>query len=80
MLRHAALDRAERGFAYAQDAPLDMRMDPTTGPTAADVLADFSEGELRRIFERYGDEKLAGRYARAIIAERATAPRGRRRR
>ena len=68
------LDRAERGFAYAQDAPLDMRMDPTTGPTAADVLADFSEGELRRIFERYGDEKLAGRYARAIIAERATAP------
>ena len=68
------LDRAERGFAYAQDAPLDMRMDPTTGPTAADMLAAFSEGELRRIFERYGDEKLAGRYARAIIAERATAP------
>lgn len=68
------LDEADRGFAYAQDAPLDMRMDPTTGPTAADVLAAFSEGELRRIFERYGDEKLAGRYARAIIAERAIAP------
>ena len=68
------LDRAERGFAYAKDAPLDMRMDPTTGPTAADVIATFSEGELRRIFERYGDEKLGGRYARAIIAERETEP------
>lgn len=68
------LDRAERGFAYAQDAPLDMRMDPTTGATAADVLATSSEGELRRIFERYGDEKLGGRYARAILAERAHSP------
>lgn len=68
------LDRAERGFAYAQDAPLDMRMDPTSGPTAADVIATFSEGELRRIFERYGDEKLGGRYARAIIAERTSSP------
>ena len=68
------LDRAERGFAYAQDAPLDMRMDPTTGATAADVIATYSEGELRRIFERYGDEKLSGRYARAIIAARANAP------
>ncbi|KAA9110932.1 16S rRNA (cytosine(1402)-N(4))-methyltransferase RsmH [Microbacterium rhizomatis] len=68
------LDVADRGFAYAQDAPLDMRMDQTSGTTAADVLATYSEGELRRIFERYGEEKLAGRYARAIIAARADAP------
>jgi len=68
------LDVADRGFAYAQDAPLDMRMDQTTGMTAADVLATHGEGDLRRIFERYGEEKLAGRYARAIIAARATQP------
>ncbi|MER7797680.1 16S rRNA (cytosine(1402)-N(4))-methyltransferase RsmH [Microbacterium sp. NPDC096154] len=66
------LDEAERGFAYAQDAPLDMRMDPTQGMTAADVVATYGEGDLRRIFERYGEEKLAGRYARAIIAARQT--------
>ncbi|WES65663.1 16S rRNA (cytosine(1402)-N(4))-methyltransferase RsmH [Microbacter sp. GSS18] len=68
------LDVADRGFAYAQDAPLDMRMDQSEGPTAADVLATYGEGDLRRIFERYGEEKLAGRYARAIIAARAEAP------
>jgi 16S rRNA (cytosine1402-N4)-methyltransferase len=68
------LDEADRGFAYAKDAPLDMRMDQTAGRTAADVLAVASEGELRRIFERYGEEKLAGRYARAIIAARSEAP------
>ena len=68
------LDVADRGFAYSQDAPLDMRMDQTTGTTAADILATYGEGELRRIFERYGEEKLAGRYARAIIAARAEAP------
>lgn len=68
------LDVAERGFAYAQDAPLDMRMDQSAGITAADILATYGEGDLRRIFERYGEEKLAGRYARAIIAARAEAP------
>lgn len=68
------LDEASRGFAYAQDAPLDMRMDQSSGTTAADVLATYSEGELRRIFERYGEEKLSGRYARAIIAARAQSP------
>ncbi len=68
------LDEADRGFAYAQDAPLDMRMDQTAGTTAADIVAAYGEGDLRRIFERYGEEKLAGRYARAIIAARATAP------
>ena len=68
------LDEADRGFAYAQDAPLDMRMDQTGGTTAADIVASYGEGDLRRIFERYGEEKLAGRYARAIIAARSAAP------
>jgi 16S rRNA (cytosine1402-N4)-methyltransferase len=68
------LDVADRGFAYSQDAPLDMRMDQSSGTTAADIVATYGEGDLRRIFERYGEEKLAGRYARAIIAARADAP------
>jgi len=68
------LDESERGFAYARDAPLDMRMDQTAGTTAADIVATYGEGDLRRIFERYGEEKLAGRYARAIIAARAEDP------
>ncbi len=68
------LDEAERGFAYAQDAPLDMRMDRTTGITAATVLAEYSEAELRRIFYAYGEEKLAPRYARRIVEARAEHP------
>lgn len=68
------LDRAERGFAYAQDAPLDMRMNQTEGITAADVLATYSEIELRTIFHRYGDEKLSARYAKAIVASRESEP------
>ena len=65
------LDRAERGFAYAKDAPLDMRMDSTSGRTAADVIAESSEDELRRMFYEYGEEKLAPRYARAIVQARS---------
>ena len=68
------LDDADRGFAYAQNAPLDMRMDQSAGDTAADVLREASEGTLRAIFERYGEEPLAGRYARAIIAARQISP------
>ncbi|WP_136707181.1 16S rRNA (cytosine(1402)-N(4))-methyltransferase RsmH [Agromyces sp. H66] len=68
------LDRAERGFAYSKDAPLDMRMDSTAGRTAADVIAESSEDELRRLFSEYGEEKLAARYARAIVRARADAP------
>ncbi|WP_431791182.1 16S rRNA (cytosine(1402)-N(4))-methyltransferase RsmH [Microbacterium paraoxydans] len=68
------LDEAERGFAYSKDAPLDMRMDQTKGITAAEVIATYSEGNLRRIFERYGEEKLAGRYARFIIDARQKQP------
>ena len=68
------LDEAERGFAYAKDAPLDMRMNQQEGMTAADIVATYGEGDLRRIFERYGEEKLAGRYARAIVAARQSDP------
>lgn len=68
------LDRAERGFAYAKDAPLDMRMDSTSGRTAADVLAEYDERDLRRIFHEYGEEKLAARYARAIVRAREAEP------
>lgn len=68
------LDEAERGFAYAQDAPLDMRMDQSAGETAASVIATAPEGRLRAIFERFGEEPLAGRYARAIIAAREQEP------
>ncbi|NLB47771.1 MAG: 16S rRNA (cytosine(1402)-N(4))-methyltransferase RsmH [Microbacteriaceae bacterium] len=68
------LDEAARGFAYAVAAPLDMRMDQRSGQTAAEVLAHASEGQLRAIFERYGEEPLAGRYARAIVAARAETP------
>ena len=68
------LDRAERGFAYAQDAPLDMRMNQEEGLTAADVIATYSEADLRDIFQRYGDEKLSARYAKAIVASRELEP------
>jgi 16S rRNA (cytosine1402-N4)-methyltransferase len=68
------LDEAERGFAYARDAPLDMRMDPSTGPTAADVLNTYSVDDLARILREYGEERFAGRIARAVAKERARAP------
>lgn len=68
------LDQAERGFSYSQDAPLDMRMDDTAELTAARILAEYDEGQLRRIFWEYGDEKLAPRYARRIVEERRAAP------
>ncbi|HTN56280.1 MAG TPA: 16S rRNA (cytosine(1402)-N(4))-methyltransferase RsmH [Microbacterium sp.] len=68
------LDESDRGFAYSKDAPLDMRMDQTRGRTAASILAEYSEGQLRRIFERYGEEKLAGRYARFIVEARQKQP------
>ena len=64
------LDQAERGFSYSKDAPLDMRMDAGSELTAEDILADYSESELRRIFYSYGEEKLAPRFARRIVQER----------
>jgi 16S rRNA (cytosine1402-N4)-methyltransferase len=68
------LDAPERGFSYARDALLDMRMDPSTGPTAADVLNEYSKAELARVFREYGEERFAGRIAAAIVAERARRP------
>jgi 16S rRNA (cytosine1402-N4)-methyltransferase len=65
------LDEADRGFAYAQDAPLDMRMDQTRGITAEDVVNNYSTGELASILRRYGEERFAGRIAAAIVRERA---------
>jgi 16S rRNA (cytosine1402-N4)-methyltransferase len=67
-------DVCSSDLAYAQDAPLDMRMNQAEGETAAEVLATAPEGRLRAIFERYGEEPLAARYARAIIAARAEEP------
>jgi 16S rRNA (cytosine1402-N4)-methyltransferase len=68
------LDRASRGFAYAQDAPLDMRMDQSSGSTAADVLNTYSQADLARILRDYGEERFAGPLARAIVRERAREP------
>lgn len=64
------LDRAERGFSYRQDAPLDMRMDRDQPQSAADVVNDTDERELARIIADYGDERFARRIARAIVAAR----------
>jgi 16S rRNA (cytosine1402-N4)-methyltransferase len=68
------LDRADRGFAYAVDAPLDMRMDPSTGPTAADVLNTYAPGDLVRILREYGEEKFATRIVSQVVKERAVRP------
>lgn len=68
------LDQAERGFSYHEDAPLDMRMDRSRGMTAADLLAEVSEGELTRILREYGEEKWAARIARFVVERRQTQP------
>ncbi|MEU7084449.1 16S rRNA (cytosine(1402)-N(4))-methyltransferase RsmH [Streptomyces achromogenes] len=68
------LDEAGRGFAYAQDAPLDMRMDQTTGISAAEVLNTYPAGELVRILRAYGEEKQAKRIVAAIVREREKEP------
>lgn len=68
------LDTTERGFSYSRDAALDMRMDRSTGPTAAEVLNSYSKTDLARILREYGEERFAGRIAGAIVAERARAP------
>jgi 16S rRNA (cytosine1402-N4)-methyltransferase len=66
----AQFDVAERGFSYRNDAPLDMRMNTTTGPTAADIVNTASVSELRRVIRTYSDERFADRIARAIVAQR----------
>lgn len=68
------LDETDRGFSYSRDADLDMRMDPTTGPTAADVLNTYPAPELRRILREYGEERFAGPIANAIVRTRGTTP------
>jgi 16S rRNA (cytosine1402-N4)-methyltransferase len=68
------LDRPERGFSYAVDAPLDMRMDPSADETAADIVNDAPERELREIFQRYGEERYARQIARAIVRRRKREP------
>jgi 16S rRNA (cytosine1402-N4)-methyltransferase len=68
------LDVADRGFAYRSDSPLDMRMDPTTGQTAADVLNTYSVGDLTRILRDYGEERFANRIAKFVAAERDKEP------
>jgi 16S rRNA (cytosine1402-N4)-methyltransferase len=64
------VDRAERGFSYRQEGPLDMRMDPDGPMTAADLVNDLPAGELARILRRLGEEPMADRIARAIVASR----------
>lgn len=68
------LDQVDRGFSYSADAPLDMRMNTTAGPSAADLLNTESEAELARIFKQYGEERYAGRIARAIVRQRQEQP------
>ncbi|MDP9318880.1 MAG: 16S rRNA (cytosine(1402)-N(4))-methyltransferase RsmH [Actinomycetota bacterium] len=68
------LDRRDRGFAYAQDSPLDMRMDGSTGATAAEVLNTYSAVDLAHILRRYGEERFARRIAARVVEERRSAP------
>ncbi len=68
------IDTTERGFAYATDAPLDMRMDGQQALTAADVVNSYDSSALARILRRYGEERFADRIARRITAERASRP------
>ncbi|GAA4683007.1 16S rRNA (cytosine(1402)-N(4))-methyltransferase RsmH [Streptomyces chumphonensis] len=68
------LDEAARGFAYARDAPLDMRMDQSRGVSAAEVLNTYPPGELVRILRTYGEEKQARRIVEAVVRERDREP------
>jgi 16S rRNA (cytosine1402-N4)-methyltransferase len=64
------LDRPERGFSYAHDAPLDMRMDPSAEVSAREIVNEWDERDLAQIFRRYGEERYARQIARAIVARR----------
>lgn len=70
------LDEAARGFSFRREGPLDMRMNATRGPTAAEWLARVDEAELTRVLRRFGEEPRARRIAAAIVAARAEAPVG----
>ena len=68
------LDQSDRGFSYSQDAPLDMRMDRSTGITASEIVNTYAPGDLVRILRTYGEEKFATRIVENIVKERAKAP------
>jgi len=68
------LDVAERGFSYMHDGPLDMRMNPDSKLSAADIVNNYSEAELTRIIREYGEERWAKRIAEFIVRARASAP------
>ena len=68
------LDETGRGFSYGKDAPLDMRMDPTCGATAADMVNGYDGKSLARVLKEYGEERFAARIADAIVRERAREP------
>ena len=68
------LDESERGFAYSYEAPLDMRMDNTTGKTAADIVNSYAEDDLVRIFKEFGEERFARQIARAVVNARRDTP------
>jgi 16S rRNA (cytosine1402-N4)-methyltransferase len=68
------LDTAERGFSFTLDAPLDMRMDRVRGPSAYDLVHTLSEEELEGLIRKFGEERMAGRIARAIVKRRSLSP------
>lgn len=68
------LEAADRGFSFQRDDPLDMRMDRTSGPTAADLVNAADEGELADVIYRFGEERYSRRIARGIVREREVAP------
>jgi 16S rRNA (cytosine1402-N4)-methyltransferase len=68
------VDRPERGFSYATDAPLDMRMDPSSEPSARELVNEAGERELTRIFKEYGEERYARQIVRAILRRRREHP------
>ena len=68
------IDRPERGFSYAVDAPLDMRMDPAADVSARDIVNEWDERELATIFRRYGEERFSRQIARAIVRRRSERP------
>ena len=68
------LDDPERGFSFMNDGPLDMRMNPDAGVSAADFIASAAEEEIARVFKEYGEERFAKRMARAVVLRRAEQP------
>jgi 16S rRNA (cytosine1402-N4)-methyltransferase len=68
------LDQAERGFSFMRDGPLDMRMDTSSGLSAADWIASAAEADIAQVIKEYGEERFARRMAAAVVCERAVAP------